>query len=90
LILLIDPGQEGLLLIVEDATTFWPVTLHTSGNQVLVAGDEQEMIVYELLSVSLLHAEKRVVFAGKISRETLESLLHQALHLESLIPSDSR
>ena len=30
LILLIDPGQERLVLVVENTPTLWPVSLHTS------------------------------------------------------------
>ncbi len=28
LVLLVDPGEEGLVLVVEDAATLWPVPLH--------------------------------------------------------------
>jgi len=90
LILLIDPGQEGLGGIVENATTLGPVALHTSGNQVLVPRDKQEVVVNELLSDLLLHASQRVVVARKVSREAGESLLHQALHLDTLILRDTR
>merc|ERR1719186_2434714 len=34
LIFLIDPGEEGLVLVVEDSTTLRPITLHTSNSQV--------------------------------------------------------
>ena len=37
LILLVDPGEEGLLLVVVDAPALGPVPLHASGNQVLVS-----------------------------------------------------
>ena len=30
LILLVDPGQECLVLVVENTPTLWPVSLHTS------------------------------------------------------------
>merc|ERR1711970_893659 len=30
LVLLVDPGEEGLVLVVEDTAALWPVTLHTS------------------------------------------------------------
>jgi len=35
LVLLVDPGEEGLLLVVEDAPPLRPVTLHPSGDQIL-------------------------------------------------------
>merc|ERR1719510_348655 len=37
LILLVDPDEEGLVPVVEDATTLRPVTLHASNGQVPVA-----------------------------------------------------
>ena len=45
LILLVDPGEEGLVLVVEDSTTLGPVTLHTSNLEVWISGHEEEMIV---------------------------------------------
>merc|ERR1740124_119315 len=45
LILFVDPNKEGLLLVVEDSTTFWPVTLHSCNLEVPVSRHEQEMIV---------------------------------------------
>ena len=39
LVLLVDPGEEGLLLVVEDAPPLRPVPLHTRHLQVLDEGD---------------------------------------------------
>merc|ERR1719402_2009374 len=50
LILLVDPDEEGLLPVVEDATTLRPVALHTSHLQVPVSGDEEEVVVNQLLA----------------------------------------
>jgi len=69
LIFFIDPDKESLGSVVENTATFRPIPLHTSGDQVLVAGDEKEMIIDQLLSVGFSHAQKRVVLAGKISRQ---------------------
>jgi len=89
LILFVDPGQEGLVIIVEDSTTLGPITLHTSGNQVLVARDEQEVIVNELLSDIFVHAQQWVVFTGQLAAEFVESGLHQVLNTQTLIFCDS-
>ncbi len=35
LILLVDPGEEGLVPVVEDAPPLRPVTLHPSSDQIL-------------------------------------------------------
>jgi hypothetical protein len=49
LVLLVDPGQEGLLLVVEDAAALGPVPLHPARLQVLVARDEKKVVVDQLL-----------------------------------------
>jgi len=56
LILLIDPDKEGLLLVVEDAATLWPVSLHTSNSQVPVSRDKEEMVIDQLLADRFVHA----------------------------------
>ena len=43
LILLVDPHQEGLLRVVVDAAALGPVTLHTSGYQILQKGNITKM-----------------------------------------------
>merc|ERR1711934_138834 len=45
LVLLIHPHEEGLLLVVVDAPALRPVSLHTSSDQILVPGDEKEVII---------------------------------------------
>ena len=54
LILLVDPGEEGLVLVVEDAATLGPVSLHPGSLEVLVSGHEEEMIIHQLLPDSLV------------------------------------
>merc|ERR1719318_1812123 len=66
LILLVDPDEESLFVIVEDATTLRPVTLHSSNGQVPVSGDKEEVVVNELLADLFVHASQRVVVSGKI------------------------
>ena len=76
LILLVDPDQEGLGSIVVDATTLGPVTLHAGGDQVLVAGDEEEMVINKLLAIGLLHSQEWEICSRKISpKENNSSLL---------------
>ena len=67
LILLIDPDEEGLGIVVEDTTTLGPVTLHTGNLQVGISGHEQEVIVDELLADLLVHAGQGVVVTSKIT-----------------------
>ena len=57
LVLLIDPGEESLLLIVVDTPALGPVSLHAGGDQVLVARNKQKVVFHQLLpNLLLLHA----------------------------------
>merc|ERR1719397_2496975 len=89
LILLVDPDEESLFVVVEDATTLRPVTLHAGNGQVPVSGDEEEMVVNKLLADLLVHASQRVVFSGKVSREALHCVLHQVFNSDTLVLGDS-
>jgi len=89
LILLINPNEESLVLVVEDATTLRPVSLHTSNSQVSVSRDEQEMVIDQLLANIFLHASEGVVFTSKVSREILNGALHQLLNSNTLFLGDS-
>merc|ERR1712223_1341520 len=64
LILLVHPDKESLLFVVEDTTTFRPVTLHTSNSEVPVTRDEEEVVVNELLPDLLIHTSKGVVLSS--------------------------
>merc|ERR1719295_1799715 len=89
LIFLVDPDEESLFLVVEDATTLRPVTLHTSNSQVPVAGDKEEMVIDQLLADLLVHASQRVVVSGKVRWEALDCILHQLLNSDTLVLGDS-
>merc|ERR1712172_310342 len=89
LILLVDPDEEGLLCVMEDATTLRPVTLHTSNGQVPVSGKKEEVVVDQLLAGLLVHASQWVVVSGKVSREGLNCICHQLLDSDTLVLGDS-
>ena len=90
LVLLVDPGEEGLVLVVEDATTLGPVALHAGDLQVGVARDKEEVVVDQLLPHLLVHASERVVGASKVALQVGESLLHEVLNSNPLLLGDSR
>merc|ERR1719397_2220771 len=90
LIFLVDPDEESLFLVVEDATTLRPVTLHAGNSQVPVSGNEEEMVVNQLLADLLVHASQRVVVSSKVRWEVLDGVDHQLLNSHSLVPGDSR
>ena len=67
LIFFIDPDKECFGFVVEDTTAFWPVTLHTTCFQNRVSSREKEMIIYQLLSIFLVHASQRIVISREIT-----------------------
>merc|ERR1719510_2230892 len=79
LILLVDPDEEGLVPVVEDATSLRPVTLHASNGQVPVARNEEEVIVNQLLANPLIHSSQGVVVSGKVRGEALDCVDHKLL-----------
>jgi len=89
LILLVDPDKEGLVSIVEDATAFGPVTLHTSDLQVGITRHEEEMVINELLANSLIHTGQCIVVTGQISLQLGEGVLHESLNIDTLLLGDS-
>merc|ERR1711949_53986 len=84
LILLIDPDEEGLSIIVEDTSALGPVSLHASNSKVSVSRDEEEVVINKLLSDLLVHASQGVVFTSKITREGGSSIHHQFLNSKTL------
>jgi len=89
LILLIDPEEEGLGSIVEDATALGPVTLHTSNSQVAVSGDEEEVVIHKLLPDGLVHASEGVVGASEVASQVLQGGREGLLEVNSLLLGDS-
>merc|ERR1712038_960162 len=61
LILFVNPNEEGLGIVVEDATSLGPFALETAGLQVLVTTLEEEVISNELLLLIIGHGGKGVV-----------------------------
>merc|ERR1719266_609213 len=67
-----------------------PVTLHASNGQVPVAGDEEEVIVNQLLANLLIHSSQGVVVSGKVRGEALDCVDHKLLNSDALVLGDSR
>lgn len=90
LILLIDPDEEGLVLVVEDATGLGPVSLEEGRLEVLVVALEEEVILSELLLLLRGEVAERVVLTLEISSELGEGSNNLSLDLLSLLSGDSR
>jgi len=84
LILLVNPDEEVLGGVVEDTSSFWPVSLESSGFKEFVSTLEKEMIGDKLCLFSVGHSLKRVIFTLKLSSEFTEGRSNKLLNLLSL------
>merc|ERR1719334_2898153 len=89
LVLFVDPGQEGLVLVVEDSTTLGPVPLHASNLEVWITRHKEEVVINQLLSDLLTHPSEREVRSGEVTFKVSKCLLHEVLHINSLLLGDS-
>ena len=53
LILLVNPHQEGLVVVVEDTSVVWPVSVQVASLEESVTFFEQEVVVDQLFLVGL-------------------------------------
>ena len=58
LVLLVDPQPESFLLVVEDATTLWPVFLQTGSLQESIIILEQEVVFHKLGLLLICHRKQ--------------------------------
>jgi len=87
-ILLVNPDEEGLGIVVEDTSSLGPLTLETAGFKVLVTTLEEEVISDELLFLRLSHVAEREVFTLKITVELGKSGGNLALDLSAVSSGD--
>ena len=73
LILLVNPDEESLGIVMEDSSSLWPVSLESARLKILVTSLEEEMISDELLSLGIGHLWEGVVLTLEITSESRES-----------------
>jgi len=73
LILFVDPDEESLGIVMEDTSSFWPVSLESCGFEIFVTTLEKEMISNKLLLLGFSHVTKRIVSTLKITSEFTKS-----------------
>jgi len=82
MILLINPDQEALLIVMPDTTGIRPVTCHTSAAQQGRHGlVKQEVISNELILLSVCHLREGIVLALEFSIKTSEHFSGDLLNL---------
>ena len=89
LILLVDPDEEGLGIVMEDTTSLGPLTLETTALKILVTTLEEEVISDELLAVRVAHVAKGEVLALELTSELREGRDDLGLDLTALFSSAS-
>ena len=89
LILLVDPDEEGLGIVMEDTTSLGPLTLETTALKILVTTLEEEVVGDELLAVSVAHVAKGEVLALELTSELREGRDDLGLDLTALFSSAS-
>jgi hypothetical protein len=71
LIFFIDPDEERFGIVVEDTSSFWPVSVEVACSQESVSLLEKEMVINELFLSLFAHTSKWVEGSLKISFELL-------------------
>lgn len=61
LIFFIDPNQESFVVIVEDTSARWPVSIKSACFKIFITFLEQEVVSDELLLIFFAHGFQRVV-----------------------------
>ena len=89
LVLLIDPNEEGLRIIMEDASAGRPVAVQVARLKETIALLEQEVIIDELLLSCLVHSLERVEGTLEVTIEGLARLNDLVHDLETLLLGDA-
>ena len=84
LVFFVYPHQECLVIIVEDSSAWWPVTIEIASLKESISFFEQEMIFDELLLIFLAHAIQRIESTFEISSKCITSLNYFCHNLISL------
>ena len=69
LIFFVDPDKEGFIVIVENTTTLWPISIQVACLKESVSFLEQEMVIDKLLLLCSSHRSEGVESASELSLE---------------------
>ena len=90
LVFLIDPDKKGLLVVVEDASAFGPVSVEVAGIEEPIAFFEKEMIVDKLPPHMFRHTFQRIESSCKFTSKTFTSLDNCVHNFVTLLVCDAR
>jgi len=69
LILFINPNEESLLIVMEDTSSFRPVSIQTTCTEESISLFEEEVVIDQLGLIFFRHCLKGVVLASKFTSE---------------------
>ena len=90
LVLFVDPNKESLIVVVEDASSCWPVSVEATSLEESVAFFEEEVVLDELLLFLWSHGAERIVLSCKFTLELAACFNNLLLDLVPLIFGYSR
>jgi len=88
LVFFVDPDEESLFVVVEDASALWPVAVETACLKESVALLEQEVVSDELVALGISHRAERVEGTLELSVEGVACLDNLLLDGVPLLASD--
>jgi len=89
-VLFVHPDEEGLVVVVVDATGLGPVAVQVAGLQEAVAFFEQEVVFNQLFLGGSVHAVKRVVGSRKLTCHIAEALSDFTFKFSTRLGADTR
>ena len=84
LILFIDPNKESLVVVMEDASSRWPISVESTSLEESISFLEQEMILYQLFLIFRSHCGERIVLSCEFTLELVASFYNFLFDLFSL------
>ena len=88
LVLLIDPDEEGLLVVVEDSSALWPVSVEVAGIKETISLLKEEVVSDQLLLLGRGHGAEGIESTGEFTSKSIACLNDFLLNLVSLLSSD--
>jgi nitrate/nitrite transporter NarK len=88
LVLFVDPDEEGLVVVVEDATGLGPVVLKATRFEIFVTTLKEEVISNKLLLFFFSHFGEGVVFALELALKSVKSCNNFLFDCKALLTVD--
>jgi hypothetical protein len=88
LIFFVNPDEESLVVVMEDTSSLWPISLETAGFEIFISTLEEEVISDELSLIFSSHFWEGVVFTLKFSGEFVKSRDDEIFGLNSVNSGD--